>query len=517
VLRGRAGQILNGSGLTGPRAVGVFGSALVAVGGLGAGALPARIEILVAGRRHPDLGLVGVYAGLALMLLGWWWYGRAARGRTGPDEHPSGREAFVTLAWWVAPLLLAPPMFSRDVYSYLAQGQMLDAGLDVYRHGPAVLGGLVAGEVPAIWQQTPSPYGPVFLLVAVAVTAVAQSHLLLGVLAMRLVAVVGLVLLAAAVPVLARSGGVRPVAALWLTVLNPLVLIHLIGGAHNDALMVGLLAVGLAAAVRHRPVVATLLVVAAALVKVPAAVALAAVAGLWAAQMPGRWRVPRALGGTTAIAVVATAAVTALAGTGYGWVGALRTPISPYNWSVTGLLGRWAAALLTDDRTGAALMVAGWRWAGVLATLVVAGLVWTYRERFGPIYGLGVVLIAVVVFGPALRPWYLVWGLVPLATSAVHPRVRRLLALSCAALVLLVLPSGFAARWDQVALAVLGVAIGSALFAVVRLLATPPGTLRPAWAGGPGGGGPDLGGPDLGGPDLADADLVGPATGRGPR
>jgi hypothetical protein len=120
--------------------------------------------------------------------------------------------------------------------------------------------------------------------------------------------------------------------------------------------------------------------------------------------------VPRALGGTTAIAVVATAAVTALAGTGYGWAGALRTPISPYNWSVTGLLGRWAAVLLTDDRTGAALMVAGWRWAGVLAILVVAGLVWTYRERFGPIYRLGVVLIAVVVFAPALRPWYLGWG-----------------------------------------------------------------------------------------------------------
>ena len=112
-----------------------------------AGALP-----LSAGASHARLGLVGVYSGLALLLLGWWWYGKLGG---------SIRNAYVTLALWVAPLLVAPPMFSRDVYSYLAQGLMIDAGFDVYQHGPAVLGGLVAEQVPAMWQHTPSPYGPV--------------------------------------------------------------------------------------------------------------------------------------------------------------------------------------------------------------------------------------------------------------------------------------------------------------------------------------------------------------------
>ncbi|MGW7333444.1 ATP-binding cassette domain-containing protein, partial [Streptomyces sp. NPDC054840] len=32
---------------------------------------------------------------------------------------------------WASPLLLAPPLFSRDVYSYLAQGAMVDAHMDV--------------------------------------------------------------------------------------------------------------------------------------------------------------------------------------------------------------------------------------------------------------------------------------------------------------------------------------------------------------------------------------------------
>lgn len=73
----------------------------------------------------------------------------------------------------------------------------------------------------------------------------------------------------------------NPNAATWPAVLNPLTLIHLVGGAHNDALMVGLLAAGLAAAIRRRPIVATLLVVTAALVKVPAGLGLVAVAAAW--------------------------------------------------------------------------------------------------------------------------------------------------------------------------------------------------------------------------------------------
>jgi len=411
------------------------------------------------------LGLAGVYCGLALLGLGWWWYRRSAG---------SLRDSYVTLALWVAPLLVAPALFSRDVYSYLAQGLMLEAGLDVYRFGPAALGGVVADQVPAIWQHTPSPYGPVFLVVARSVAGVVDAHLIAGVLAMRLVAVAGLALLAASVPVLARAAGLAETNALWLAVLNPLVLIHLVGGAHNDALMVGLLAAGLAAALRHRPVLAILLVVAAALVKAPAAVGLCAVAAIWAARLPGRWPAVRAACVVGAVAVAATVAITRIAGTGYGWIGALSTPISPGNWSPTGLLGRWTAGLLTHDDVGAALAVNLWRWAGILATLIVAALVWTYRNRLGPVYGLGLVLLALVVFGPALRPWYVIWGLVPLAAAAHQPRVRGALALLCAALLPMALPDGMPADGEKILLAVLGALAGAAAFLAVRMASRVP-------------------------------------------
>ena len=389
---------------------------------------------------------------------------------------PAAPPALADLTLWAAPLLAAPPLFSRDVYSYLAQGLMIEADVDVYRHGPAALGGPIAAQVPAIWQDTPSPYGPVALLAARAVTAVTDVHQTAGVLGMRLAALAGLVLLGLTLPPLARACGVPDVDAYWLVVLNPLVLIHLVGGAHNDALMVGLLTAGLAAAVHRRPVVAAALVTTAALVKAPAALGLAAVAAIWASRSPGRWPGVRAVLATGAVAAATTVAVTAVAGTGYGWIGALDTPISPGNWAPTGVLGRWTADTFTHDGVGAALAVDLWRWAGLLATLLVAGLVWTYRNRLGPLPGLGIVLLAVVAFGPALRPWYVIWGLVPLAAAL--PSAHRWLALLCAGLTPVVLPDGFAADLSEVSPAVLGVVLGVVLGAAAFLLAAGPAALR---------------------------------------
>ncbi|MBM2618798.1 polyprenol phosphomannose-dependent alpha 1,6 mannosyltransferase MptB [Actinoplanes sp. LDG1-06] len=447
------------------RATGFAGSCLVAVGGLGAGALPVGIPFF-AGLKHVGIGLVGVYSGLALLLLAWWWYGRIMKSR---DPGP----VWPTLALWAAPLLVAPPMFSRDVYSYIAQGVMLGDGYDVYRAGPSALGGFFAEQVPAIWQHTPSPYGPVFLLISNLVTAPIGDHLLTGVILMRLLAVAGLALLAYVMPVLARPAGIDPASALWLAVLNPLVLIHFVGGAHNDALMVGLLAAGLAAAIRRRPIAATLLVVGAALVKAPAALGLVAVAVIWASQLTGRRPRLRASAAVGATAAAATAVLTFVAGTGYGWISALDTPISAGNLSLTNVLGRWTADILRDDGVGDLFVMNLWRWIGVLATLIVAGLVGTGLGRLGPLYGLGIVLVAVVVFGPALRPWYLIWGLVPLAAAAGQRWVRHLLAAACAVMVLVVLPDGFAADAERFLLATSGALLGIAAFFAVRLVLAP--------------------------------------------
>ncbi|MFF5217932.1 polyprenol phosphomannose-dependent alpha 1,6 mannosyltransferase MptB [Micromonospora sp. NPDC000442] len=451
------------------RLMGGVGTALLAVAGCGAGALPVRDALWWTALRHADRpALVVGYAGLTLLTLAWWWAGRDLRrpGRT-PDNTARARGAAVTLACWVGPLLLAPPMFSRDVYSYLAQGAMVLADLDVYRVGVAHLGGHLAAEVPQMWQQTPAPYGPVFLSLAAGVSWFTGGHLALGVLTLRLVALAGVTLLVINLPRLAQHCGVDPAAALWLGVLNPLVPLHLVAGAHNEAVMLGLLVLGLRLALADRFGAATVLVTFAALVKVPALLGLLVVGALAARRLGVGRAVVRVVG----LTVVSGVAVTWASGIGYGWMDALATPVYRHSWSVSTALGRGAQRLAEtlDLDLGAAPMRAGVL-LGLLGLLAVAVVAWHQRRRLGPPYAVGLVLLAVALLGPATRPWYALWGLVLLAAAAPHGWPRQAAALAAMVLAFAVLPSGFGPDLGQAVLAAAGVLVGLAAVGVLWLL-----------------------------------------------
>ncbi len=251
------------------QALGLAGSAFLALGGETAGALPVR-ELLSPTSGRGALGLVGVYFGVVLLIAAWALLGKVIRG----PEPPTPRALLLVLAVWAAPLLLAPPLFSRDVYSYLARGAMVDGHIDVYLHGPARLGGPLADEVAPMWRYTATPYGPVFLAAASGLSGLTEGRIPAGLIGMRLIALLGVVLMAVALPRLARHSGADPAVALWLGALNPLVLLHMVAGAHNDALMLGLLGVGLVLARGRWYLIGVALVTLAALVKAPAEFAL---------------------------------------------------------------------------------------------------------------------------------------------------------------------------------------------------------------------------------------------------
>jgi hypothetical protein len=381
----------------------------------------------------------GWLVGTALLVVAWW-QGRALR--------LTVRWTYVTCLLWALPLLVTAPLGSRDVYSYACQGAVYAAGADPYRVGVADLPCPWVDSVSMIWRHTPAPYGPLFVVLAGAAVRVGGG--LAGTIAgYRLVALFGVALVAWWLPVLAKRCGVDRERALWLALACPLVVVHLIGGAHNDALMLGLLVAGLAVAASRPARPATLLAGGAVLglatgVKASAAVVLPFVAlvGARERRLSGAAWV---FGGAAAAAVAASLA----AGLGVGWLRGLAHSGDSVQWTApptaVGMTVDYAIRLFGGPPLGMPITVVRAVALGVLAVLLVA-LWWrtwqAARRTDSPaaaLYGAGLALAATVALGPVFHPWYLTWPLVVLAATTER---TRLLAVLAAGASFLVLPDG---------------------------------------------------------------------------
>ena len=113
--------------------------------------------------------------------------------------------------------------------------------------------------------------------------------------------------------------------ALWLAVANPMMVIHLVGGGHNDLLVVGLLAAGALVALRGAPVGRIALVTLAMAVKASAgdraAVPGAGLGGAAVRRRAGRGSCKATAAGVGVFVVVFAACTLAA---GVGWAGCPR-------------------------------------------------------------------------------------------------------------------------------------------------------------------------------------------------
>ncbi len=402
------------------------------------------------------------YSGIGLLVLCWFMVGRlSAPGRV---RRLSRTQLTHTLAMWIVPFLVTPPIFSRDVYSYLAVGSMMVHGDNPYQSGPYDTlgdGNALAHQVDARWQHTSSPYGPAFLLMAKAVVSITGNHVILGVLLQRYVELIGIALIVWALPRLARRCGIDPVSALWLGALNPLLLFHLVAGGHNEALMIGLmlagLEIGLSArcpAGRYRGAdlariaAGTVLITIAAGVKVTAAMALAFLAIALARKAGGRWPdLFRTAGLLAGIVLVTFAVLTVAAGAGLGWVHALSAPGSVQSFlslstSLAFGAGQIGLLLGLGDHTAGAIDVMqplGTAVGGLLAVFVM----WRcWQRRTEPVQGLGLALGAFVLLSPVIQPWYLLWAALPLAASTGLSLYRRAAVWLTTVFSVIIMPNG---------------------------------------------------------------------------
>ncbi|SFE20330.1 alpha-1,6-mannosyltransferase [Actinopolyspora alba] len=464
------------------RRFGTTGALLLAFAALGAGAAPvdnpiSGIRVLSLPARMPTVAMACAWLGMLMVVIGWLWLGRLALpGRSRLVSHTQlGR----TIVMWGFPLAIAPPLFSRDMYAYLAQSAVAASGADPYEFGPSEALGVdnpLTGNVPNIWRDTPAPYGPLFLMFGRGIAAIVGENIVFGVLLWRVVMLLSLALAVWAIPHLARRCGVPPVCALWLCAANPIVLFHVVSGMHNEALLMGLMLAGIELGLRlPRPVglvVGSVVIVVAGAVKPPAFIALGFL-GMYLARRRGGRLTDLLLVAAAMVAVfLATMTViTVTSGWGLGWLETFDVPNRIKTWlapmTAVGMFGGGGVSMLLrlGNHTDAMLSITKVIGYGISA-LVCLRLLWTsFRGRIEPLTGLGITLGAVALLGPVLHPWYLLWALAPLAVSTNDSRFRVVTIAISASVALLVPPTGagYVLRYYMIPFAVIAALIAFAV------------------------------------------------------
>lgn len=367
-----------------------------------------------------------VMLGVAVLLDAW------LRMRPAPGRRPVPG---ITWLLWSLPVLLAPPLFSRDAYSYAAQGLVVARGMDAYQTGPISVPGPFADQVDPMWLYTPAPYGPVALQAQRLIVWLMGEDAYASAVAMRLPALLSVAVIAWALPKLATRVGVSPHQARWLGVLNPMVMMHLIGGAHQDAMMIALVVVGLLLASHGHLVTASMAVAAGAGFKQTAVLALIGVAAL---AVRSRSRSTTARGLVTyrkylvscavsgVVALATFEALTRLTGLGWGWVPNMQVPtllrslLSPP--TLIGSIIEGIMYLLGMPRAWTQVPVPAMRTLGMVLTVCAwAWLALRVAPR-RPMTAVSGAFLALCLGGPVIHPWYMLWGGVLLGATRLSRR-----------------------------------------------------------------------------------------------
>jgi len=473
-------------------AMGTVGTTLLMLGALGAGGILIRDPILGHGPlswiRYGHGRLLAdavLYLGFALVVWAWVRLGRyvlAGRVGSGPVLTAAG--------CWMAPLLVSPPLFTRDVFSYLGQGAQLLNGLDPYADGPIVLNVLpdVVQNVHPLWQTTPAPYGPLFLLIAKGIVSVTGNNMIAGVILTRVVLLAGLAGTLWALPRLVRHLGGRLPVTLWLAVASPMMVIHLFGGPHNDLMMLGFLSIGVLAALERKHVVAIVLVTIGMLIKPTAAIALPFLVWIWANHLEGP-KVRNFLRAGAAslglfVPVFVAGTWISLGSLNLGWWSGLKAPQLIANWlnipTGIGEVFYNLVHLIVDVQVSPFVTVC--RAIGMLVLAVFGIRQWWLAREGGnqAVFRAGIALLAVAILMPPTLPWYLTWGFVLLSAFKWQPRHLAAVVAISVFVTLVYYPTGEQALYDWWFIAIVVVV---SLYSAASLLRPDPLGLVAAWRG----------------------------------
>ncbi|MEY8577761.1 polyprenol phosphomannose-dependent alpha 1,6 mannosyltransferase MptB [Corynebacteriaceae bacterium 6-324] len=498
------------------RWIGTVGALMIGLGGLGAGALPVVGNPFgglpfgqLMGRMLVSSSAV-VLIGVGLIVIAWVLMapmaGNPLRASSSTPRHSITRtQVWGTFFAWTLPILATAPLFTQDIYSYIANGSIIIQGMDPYSAGPVQLLGAdndLARSVPFIWANSPSPYGPVALGIAAIISVITSDSIVAAVILHRVASILGVIAAGWAISRLAVRCRVAPSSALWLGILNPLSILHLIGGIHNESIMLGFALVGMELALRGIDklqastslsmssawpawlliTVGGVLISAAGMVKVTGFIGLGfagmALARFFAQRlnMKPYLAISSAAGILLAVLLATIAAFTVLSGIGLGWITGQGGAVSIRSWlSVStdvGVASGFMGMMLgLGDHTEAILSVTRAVGIVVAAAFMVRMLFATFRGVMHPIGGLGVSTLVLVVLFPVVHPWYILWAIFPLAAWANRLFFRYAVIIYSAIMSFVVLPRGLGLPAGTVAQIYLTAAVSMAVLVTIGWVA----------------------------------------------
>ncbi len=328
-----------------------------------------------------------------------------------------------TIVLAVAAFALAPVLLSHDVYSYLDYARLgVVHGLDPYVQPP-----LAAPTDPAFgqvdWTDATSAYGPLFTL---ATYPLAWLPVGFAIAVLKAAAALSVLGLAAVVARVAAWRGADPLRAAAFVALNPLVLVHVVGGAHNDGLTMLLAMLAVAAILSAREISGGMALVAAVATKSSALLlapfALLATTGRYV----DRGSTFRPVGRLLAGALVAAAGICAAAYLAFGWDWLSAFGLAGENQGRTSHLSiPITVARLTGIDPDAVRVLA----LVLFLTLLLELLLWTWRG-FDWVRAAGWTALGLLLATSWLLPWYLIWPLPLAAISRDSPLQLLTLALT---------------------------------------------------------------------------------------
>jgi alpha-1,6-mannosyltransferase len=319
--------------------------------------------------------------------------------------------------WGAIVVLLAlfaclPPLLSHDVYSYVDYARLgVLHGLDPYVHTPSA-----APADPAFahvtWTETTSAYGPLFTL---ATYPLAWLPVGAAVYVLKAASAAAVLRTAVLVARLAPGRGLDPTRAAAFVALNPLVLVHVVGGPHNDSIAVLLMTLGIAGVLTARELSAGAALAGAIATKATAAIVLPF-------ALLGAKRRPRfLLGGFGAAALLTFVAYLAF---GWNWLDAFT--LAGENQGRTSHMSiPITTARLTGLDPGSTRLAFVLLYAGLFAYL----LAWTVRGGDW-LRACAWAITALLLASAWLLPWYLLWALPQAALSRDRPLQLLVLGLT---------------------------------------------------------------------------------------